>query len=1176
MANIERKGTFKVQYLQKLEKEVQERWKNEKIFEIDAPETPRKSEDEKFFCNFPYPYMNGRLHLGHTFSLSKCEFAVRYNRLKGKKVQFPFGFHCTGMPIKACADKLKREMELYGNPPKFPEVEEEVKEEEKDGIPKDKSKSKKSKAVAKAGPAKFQWQIMQSIGLDDKDIPKFADALYWCEFFPPKAVEDLNRFGIHTDWRRTFITTDANPFYDSFVRWQFIRLKERNKIKFGKRNTIFSVRDGQPCMDHDRASGEGVGPQEYTLIKMKLLAPYPAKLSPLKNKAVFLVAATLRPETMYGQTNCWLRPDMKYIGFETKNNEVFVCTQRAARNMAFQEFTKEQGKFDIVVELTGQDLLGCALASPLSVYPKIYALPMLTIKEDKGTGVVTSVPSDSPDDYAAIVDLKKKQPFREKYGITDEMVLPFEPVPVLEIPGFGDMAAVFVCEKLKIQSQNDKDKLVEAKEMVYLKGFYEGVMSIGEYKGKKIQDVKKLIQNSLIDKSEGVIYYEPEKKVMSRSGDECVVALCDQWFLDYGNEEWKNSALKALDNINTYYDEVRKNFIGCINWLHEHACSRTYGLGTKLPWDPKWLIESLSDSTIYMAYYTVAHLIQGGTFKGTGPNALDIKADQMTPEVWDYIFFKEAKYPSNCGIKKEKLDKMKREFEYWMPFDLRVSGKDLVQNHLTYCIFNHVAMWDKDKSKWPKSIWANGLLMLNSAKMSKSDGNFLTLGEAVDKFSADGTRLCLADSGDTIEDANFVESNADAGILRLYTFIEWVKEVLANKSTYRTGPFNSFSDDVFQNEMNQKIKETDEFYKKMLFKEALRTGLFEFQAIRDKYREISLDGMHIDLVMKFIEVQTIILAPICPHVSEHVWELIGNKTSVVNASWPVVGPIDEIKIKASEYLMECAHSFRVHLKTYMQGVKTKNHPNPPPVEKPNIINIWVAKTFPEWQSLVLTTLKNHFQANKGVLPDNKTLSVEFGKMNELKKYMKRVMPFVQATREKIEQLGVKALALTLEFDEAAVLKTNSAYLAYTLDLEEVIIKYTDDPEATEKMKECCPGSPFVLFSTKPGIKLEFINPVPQNGLFSKVLTVSDGDTYEKVVQRLAKDSKAMKKPESIQLWRFEDPVLGPTKIPAFNEPTKDKLQVSPDSVFKIDGSKLKLLLGKQTVDLGSQITYLVV
>lgn len=141
---MERKGTFKVEYLQKIEKEVQTRWENEKVFDVDAPKEPRKSSDDKFMCTFPFPYMNGRLHLGHTFSLSKCEYAVRYQKLKGKKALFPFGFHCTGMPIKACADKLNREMEMYGNPPVFPKDDDsKVVEVVDDIIPKDKSKGKK-------------------------------------------------------------------------------------------------------------------------------------------------------------------------------------------------------------------------------------------------------------------------------------------------------------------------------------------------------------------------------------------------------------------------------------------------------------------------------------------------------------------------------------------------------------------------------------------------------------------------------------------------------------------------------------------------------------------------------------------------------------------------------------------------------------------------------------------------------------------------------------------------------------------------------------------------------------------------------------------------------------------------------------------------------------------------
>lgn len=180
------------------------------------------------------------------------------------------------------------------------------------------------------------------------------------------------------------------------------------------------------------------------------------------------MAATLRPETMYGQTNCWIHPDIEYIAWEHKNGEVMVTTRRAARNMSYQEFTAEVGKVSVLATIKGIEFMGAKLKGPLTVYPAIHVLPMLTIKEDKGTGVVTSVPSDSPDDYAALQDLKTKPAFRQKYSLTDDMVLPFEPVPLIKTD-IGDLAAITIVQEMKITSQNDRAKLAEAKEIVYRK-----------------------------------------------------------------------------------------------------------------------------------------------------------------------------------------------------------------------------------------------------------------------------------------------------------------------------------------------------------------------------------------------------------------------------------------------------------------------------------------------------------------------------------------------------------------------------------------------------------------------------------------------------------------------------------------------------------------------------------
>lgn len=462
--------------------------------------------------------------------------------------------------------------------------------------------------------------------------------------------------------------------------------------------------------------------------------------------------------------------------------------------MAYQGLLIKEGETDLLTEINGLDMIGSLVNAPLAIHKNVRVLPMESILPSKGTGVVTSVPSDSPADYVMTLDLRKKAAY---YGIEQEWA-ELEIIPLIDTPS-GDLIAKTLCEQLKISSPKDTVQLEKAKETAYSEGyiyfsiylpdypkrrtrilinldhsFYKGRMKVGDWNGQTVEQAKPLVKKYLIDNGLAFAYAEPERKVVSRSSDECIVALMDQWYLDYGEESWRNQALTHLANadgngLNTFGNDTRNAFEGVLNWLNQWACARSYGLGTKLPWDPQFLVESLSDSTIYPCYYTVAHYLHKDIY-GREKGTLGLGPEQMTDEVWDYIFCRRElgdDVISKSGISKDSLALMRRSFEYWYPLDVRSSGKDLINNHLTFLIYIHLALFPKEY--WPRGIRTNGHLLLNGEKMSKSTGNFLTLDDMVKKYGADASRIGLADAGDTMGDSNFEEDVANQAILRLHT-----------------------------------------------------------------------------------------------------------------------------------------------------------------------------------------------------------------------------------------------------------------------------------------------------------------------------------------------------------------------------------------------------------------------
>ncbi|MCC5446984.1 leucine--tRNA ligase [Candidatus Nanobsidianus stetteri] len=778
-------------------KEIEKKWQkiwDEKQIYYSNPDKGKP----KFFVTFPYPYVSGFLHIGTALSLTRVDIIARYKRLKGYNVLFPQGFHLTGSPIVAKSWRLRN------------------------------------------GDKKLIKELKDE-GVSDEDIEKLKDPAGWALYFVEKAEEDIKNLGCSIDWRRKFYTTYLHPWYNKFIEWQYRKLKEKGLVITGKHPVVYDPVANIPVGDHDRPDEyAGIGPTEGYIILFRL-----------KDENIILPAFTLRPETLYGVTNIWINPNRKYsIYLDKESGNKYILPD----TIVVDEFNAQGYKLEKIKDIDVKELIGKECINPLTneVVP---ILPAEFVDTKTGTGIVMSVPSHAPYDYIGLRDLLNTEYKEIAKKCLDNMKVLFK------VPGYN-IPAKEIVEKMKINNQKDVQKLEDATKEVYSLEYYNGVLTdiFGKYSGMKIYEAKDNIAKDFIDKNIAKIHYTLKPRFESRYGNQCIVKIIDnQWFLKYSDPEWKKLAHECVDNMNFYPENVRQDFHQKIDWLKDWACAHNKDeLGTPLPWDKSWVIESLSDSTIYMAFYTIAHLIK------------NINPDKIEDDLFDYIFLNKGNEEEIIRKYGDIVKKMKEEFEYWYPVDLRSSGKDLIPNHLSFFIFHHVAIFDK--KYWPRGIAINGYAVdALGRKMSKSLGNYISLKDALRKYSADILRFIIAMSANSSYDDAKIDLGKSEFVMKyLISFYNYSIENYNKHKEYE----KSYIDLWFENKLNKLAKEIEDEYGKLNYMNVINK-IFELDNSFEWYLKRASGKINGKIVNKYIEYKAIFLYPIVPHIISEIFEKIG-------------------------------------------------------------------------------------------------------------------------------------------------------------------------------------------------------------------------------------------------------------------------------------------------------------
>ena len=553
-------------------------------------------------------------------------------------------------------------------------------------------------------------------------------------------------------------------------------------------------------------------------------------------------------------------------------------------------------------ELDTKDLVWKQVVNPVTK-AQVPILPAGFVESGNGTGVVMSVPAHAPYDYQALIDLKTQPLGSDESAI----VVALKPVSIIRLDGFTEIPAAELVEKFAIRDQKDP-RLDDATKEIYSAEFHRGIMkeNTGSYSGMAIPEARATI---VLDYSRlgsiGKMYEITNRPVICRCGWECLVHIFEnQWFINYGDVEWKKLAHESLDRIVLLPEESRNEFSYAIDWLKEKACARKVGLGTRLPWDKDWVIEALSDSVIYMAYYILAkYLCQNWiTFR-----KFEKDPSRLTDQFFNYVFLGEGDGNPVCvttGLPRGIVEAVRKEFLYFYPVDMRHSAKDLIPNHLTFYLFQHSVLFPPERR--PKGIVANGFVMMEGMKMSKSLENIIPLRQGVANYGADPVRMGVLATAELGQDTDFSQSLVVSIQERLFNLISQARKL--RRTRQKRGKLSSL-DRWMLSQLNRTVRDASNSIEKLRVREVINRALYQLDNDLSWYqrrlgpKKTGKDNRSM-VMREVMETRARILAPIAPHTAEQIWSLLGNKGLIARARWPEASiKADDSRVEQEEFLV---------------------------------------------------------------------------------------------------------------------------------------------------------------------------------------------------------------------------------------------------------------------------------